>query len=27
MIDPPRFSDKFFEKRGPDVEKFFMYSQ
>jgi hypothetical protein len=24
---PRRFSDKFFEKRGPAVEKFFMDSQ
>jgi hypothetical protein len=25
-IFPPRFRDKFLEKRDPDVEKFFIYS-
>jgi len=27
MIVPPRFRDKFLEKRGSDVEKFFIDSQ
>jgi len=26
IIRPLRFIDKFLEKRGPDVEKFFIYS-